>query len=114
MIQERNIGLYIVLTLVTCGIFGLYWLVVITEDMNSLAEDGDNTDGALVLLLTIVTCGIYGLYWAYKQGQRIDKLNGMQGGSTGILYLILNFIGLSLVTYALLQNELNKRANIPE
>ena len=113
-IQERSIPLYIVLTIVTCGIFGLYWLVVIANDMNNLANDGDNTDGVIVLLLTIITCGIYGFYWAYKQGQRIDTMNGVQGGSTGILYLILNVIGLSIVTYALIQSELNKKATVVE
>ncbi len=108
-IVERSIPLYIILTIITCGLFGIYWLIVMADDMNALANDGDNTSGAVVFLLTLITCGIYGLYWVYKQGVRVDALNGAQA-NTGIIYLLLNFFGLSIVTYALIQNELNKRA----
>ncbi len=108
-IVERSIPLYIILTIITCGLFGIYWLIVMADDMNALANDGDNTSGALVFLLTLITCGIYGWFWVYKQGQRIDRLNGAQA-NTGIIYIILNVVGLSIVTYALIQNELNKRA----
>ena len=108
-IVERSIPLYIILTIITCGLFGIYWLIVMADDMNALANDGDNTSGALVFLLTLITCGIYGWFWVYKQGQRIDRLNGTQA-NTGIIYIILNVVGLSIVTYALIQNELNKRA----
>ncbi len=113
-IVERNIALYIILTLITCGLFGIYWLIVLADDMNAIANDGDMMSGAMVFLLTLVTCGIYGFYWAYKQGARIDEMNGIKGGTTGILYLILNLFGLSIITYALIQSELNKRANVIE
>ena len=112
-IQERNIALYIILTIITCGLFGIYWLIVLADDMNAAAADGDETSGAVVFLLTLITCGIYGLYWSYKQGERIDKMNGTQG-STGILYLILDLFGFAIIVYALIQNELNKRATTIE
>lgn len=107
----RNVALYIVLTVITCGLFGLYWLVVLADDMNRLANDGDNMDGILVLLLSIVTCGIYGFYWAYKQGVRVDRMNGNPNGSTGILYLIVGLVGFNIIVYALLQNEINQKVN---
>lgn len=65
MIKERSIVLYIILSIITCGIFGLYWFVCITEDTNA-AADVAGTSGGLALLFTIITCGIYGFYWAYK------------------------------------------------
>ena len=108
-IVERSIPLYIILTIITCGLFGIYWLIVMADDMNALANDGDTTSGAVVFLLTLITCGIYGWYWVYKQGQRVDQLNNAQA-NTGVIYIILNVVGLSIVTYALIQNELNKRA----
>lgn len=37
MIKERSIVLYIILSIITCGIFGLYWFVCITEDTNAAA-----------------------------------------------------------------------------
>ena len=113
-IQERNIALYIILTIITCGLFGIYWLIVLADDMNTVADDEFKTSGAMVFLLTLITCGIYGLYWAFKQGERIDKWNGVQGGSTGILYLILDLFGFGIIVYALMQNELNKKATVIE
>lgn len=31
MIKERSIVLYIILSIITCGIFGLYWFVCIQK-----------------------------------------------------------------------------------
>ena len=114
MIKQRNIAVCIILSIVTCGIYGLYWFVCLTDDVNTAAEE-QGTTGAVALLLSIVTCGIYGLYWAYKMGEKVDLIksrNGMQTSNSGIMYLILNFIGLSIVTWALLQNELNQVADV--
>ena len=90
MIKERSIVLYIILSIVTCGIFGLYWFVCITEDTNA-AADVAGTSGGLALLFTIITCGIYGFYWAYKCGEKLDiakEKRGMPAGNGGILYLL--------------------------
>ena len=110
-VQERNIALCIILSLVTCGIYGLYWFVCLTEDTNAAANE-EGTSGVLALVLTIVTCGIYGLYWAYKRGERLDKAKvnrGMPASNGGVLYLILYIFG-GIIAYALIQNELNKLA----
>ncbi|MCI8326884.1 MAG: DUF4234 domain-containing protein [Lachnospiraceae bacterium] len=109
MIRERSIVLYIVLTIITCGIFGLYWFVCLTDDTNAAAEV-QGTSGGLALLLTLITCGIYGLYWAYKCGEKIDiahEKRGLPAGNGGILYLLLYIFG-GVIAYALIQNELNK------
>jgi membrane protease YdiL (CAAX protease family) len=111
MIEKRNIALYVIVTLVTCGLFGLYWFVVLTDDTNKLAGEAD-TSGVIALLLTIVTCGLYGLYWAYKRGEKIDKAKQMRNipaSNGGILYLILYFFG-GIIAYALIQNEINNLA----
>ncbi len=110
--QERNIALCIVLSIVTCGIYGLYWYVTLADGLNQ-AVGVEDTSGGMVLLFTIITCGIYGLYWCYKAGEKVDTIRqrrGEGGSNNGIVYLILTFIGLGIVTYALIQNELNKLA----
>ena len=110
-VQERNIALCIILSLVTCGIYGLCWFVCLTDDTNAAANE-EGTSGVLALVLTIVTCGIYGLYWAYKRGELLDKAKvnrGMPASNGGVLYLILYIFG-GIIAYALIQNELNKLA----
>lgn len=113
MIERRNIAVCIVLTLVTCGIYGIYWIVCLTNDVNTVSGDVNGTSGGMVVLLTIVTCGICGIYWAYKQGEKLDftKNNrGIPSSNSGVLYLILQIFGFGIIAYALMQNELNKLA----
>lgn len=111
MIQKRDIVVCILLSIVTCGIYSLYWFVCLTDDTNALAGEAD-TSGGVALLLTLITCGIYGFYWAYRRGEKIDKVKQMHNipaGNGGVLYLILYLFG-GLIAYALIQNELNNLA----
>ncbi len=111
MVKEKNIALCIVLSLVTCGIYGIYWFVTLTDDTNTIAGE-PGTTGVMAFVLTIITCGIYGLYWAYKCGEKIDKAHQNRGEAAsngGILYLILFIFG-GIIAYALIQNEINKFA----
>mgnify|MGYP004461178449 FL=1 len=112
-IQQRNIALCIILSIVTCGIYGLYWLYTMTEDTNRLSRDPGATSGGIVILLSIVTCSIYLWYWMYKRGEILDRAKverGLPSSNSGILYIILAFFGLGIVSYALIQNELNNLA----
>ena len=112
MVQQKNIALCIVLSLVTCGIYGIYWFITLTNDLNT-ATGVEGTSGGVAFLLSLVTCSIYMYYWAFKCGEKVDKIrqqNGEAGGSNGVLYLILCLFGLGIVTYALVQSELNKVA----
>lgn len=109
-IQPKNIAVCIILSIITCGIYGIYWFVVLSDEAGSLSGD-NSTSGVTAFLLTIVTCGIYGIYWAYKMGERIDTIKTQKGTpseNTGILYLILTIFGFSIIYYALAQNEINK------
>ena len=89
-----------------------YWIVVLTDDTNQIANETGDTSGIMVIILSIVTCGIYGLFWAYKRGEKIDKahqLNGQPASNGGVLYLILYIFG-GIIALALIQNEVNKFA----
>ncbi|MDD6798107.1 MAG: DUF4234 domain-containing protein [Clostridia bacterium] len=112
MIKEKNVVLAIVLSIVTCGIYGLYWFVTITDETNQLTNS-QLASGVMALVLTIVTCGIYGFYWAYKLGEKVDMLKQQRGeapSSSPVLFLILQIFGLGIINYVLAQLELNKFA----
>ena len=80
MTTKRNIALCIILTIVTCGIYGLYWFVCITNEANVVSgHASDGTSGGVALILSIITCNIYGLYWAYKQGEKLDEAKTAKG-----------------------------------
>ena len=107
---NRSIPICIVLTLVTVGIYGLYWFVVMTDEMNQAAGEPEATSGGMALLFSIITCGIYSIYWAYKMGEKVDRVKGQPGGNSPILFLILSIFGLGIINYCLIQDTLNKYA----
>lgn len=112
MVSKKNVLLCVVLSIVTCGIYAIYWFICLTEDTNRLAGDND-TSGIVAWLLSIVTCGIYGLFWAYKRGEKIDRAKQMRNipaNNGGILYLVLFIFG-GIIAYALIQNEINNLAD---
>lgn len=112
-IQNRNIVTCIILTLVTCGIYGLYWYFCIIQDLNTVSEAKDSQTPGMILLLTIVTCGIYGWIWFYNAGERVDTIkvrNGESASNYNLIFILLAIFGLSIVNYALIQTELNKFA----
>lgn len=115
MMERKSIPLCIVLSLVTCGLYSLYWMYCLAEDIRFLARDEGIPGGGTVLLLSLVTCGIYGLYWLYRCGELMDALrarNGRLEGHLGILCLLLGVLGFGIIAFALLQSELNEYAGI--
>ena len=116
MIKERNIVVAILLSIITCGIYGIYWFITLTDDVAKSNSDADFT-GVKSLIFTLITCGIYGIYWNYKIGKEmyeVNQKNGINANDNSVLYLILSIFGLSIVTYCIVQNELNiiaKRSN---
>lgn len=89
MIKQRNIALCIVFSIITFGIYALYWFVCLTNDANQESGQTDATSGGVALLLTIVTCNIYGWFWAYKMGEKIDAIKTKNGQSAGNLLFLL-------------------------
>lgn len=114
-ITSRSIAVAIILSIVTCGIYSLYWLYCLVTDLNMASGETEDTSGGMVVLLNIVTCGIYMLYWLYKAGGKVNKIhyldNRPQDSSLGLLYLLLSLFGFQIVSIALIQNELNKVAD---
>lgn len=111
--RQRDVALSIVFTVITCGIYGIYWFICLTDEMNMATGETD-TSGGMAFLFTLLTCGIYGIYWSYKMGEKRNRAYQMRGmtadPNAGILYLVLSLLGLNIVVFALLQDSLNKTA----
>ena len=111
---KRNIAVSIILSIVTCGIYNIYWFICLTNETNLASGRNQDTSGGLAFLFNLLTCGIYGIYWSYKMGEKISEARVQRGLSADnnfpIIYLLLSIFGLSIVTHALIQNELN---NLP-
>lgn len=109
MIKNRSIVLCIVFSIITCGIYGIYWFVCLNDDMNTLVKDDYQTSGGIAFLLTLVTCGLYGIYWIYKMSQKMNVLR--PNSDNTVLFIILQICGLGIVNYCIMQSEINIRAN---
>lgn len=108
-VPERNIAMCVIFSILTCGIYGIYWFICITDEVNAVSEE-NGTTGGLAFLFTLLTCGIYGIYWAYCNGQKLAKAGNKYNkaiGDNAVLYLILQIVGLGIVNYCLMQNDLN-------
>lgn len=111
-LPERSIALAIVLSIITCGIYAIYWFIVITDEANAVSDE-QGTSGGVAFLLNLVTCGIYGIYWSYRMGQKLYSAGQKYNkpiGDNAVLYLVLSIFGLGIINYCLIQNDLNRFA----
>ncbi len=109
--KNRNIAVCIILSFVTCGIYCIYWLYVLNEEINTIHGTPDDTSGGAVIAFYLLTCGFYGWYWYYKMGNKIDDIKiktGAQPSTSAIMFLILGICGLGIVNYAIMQDTINK------
>lgn len=94
--EDRSLLTYILLTLVTCGIYSYYYIYCLANDINTVCQgDGKDTAGLLkFLLLSLVTCGIYTWVWYYSVGNRLTEnaprygLNFQENGTTVLLWML--------------------------
>lgn len=113
LLTKREIAVSIILSIITCGIYSIYWFIVMTDEANKVSGDR-GTSGGVAFLLTLVTCGIYGIYWNYKMGQKLylaGRTYNKDIADNSVLYLILSIFGFSIISYCLIQNDLNKFAD---
>ena len=115
--DDRGLVSYIILNIITCGIYGYYFLYKMAHDINIACEgDGENTSGLVAfIILSFVTCGIYAWFWYYKLGNRLAEnaprygMNFQENGTTVLLWLIFGAflcgIGPFIAMHILIKNS---------
>ena len=98
---DRSLLIYVLLSIITCGIYGLYFIYAMARDINIACEgDGQKTRGLLgYFLLSIITCGIYPLFWEYSIGNRMAegaRRYGMEFQENGTTVLMWQIFGVAL------------------
>jgi hypothetical protein len=110
MKKQRSIGLAIVFTILTFGIYGIYWYISLTNEVSRLSNE-PNFSGAKAFLLSIITCGIYSFFWVYQLGKNIAKAQGLQGKrvtDNATLFVVLTFFSLGIVAFSIAQSDVNQ------
>lgn len=109
-IEPRNIGVAILLSILTCGIYYFYWIYKVTNEVSYLTGDS-SFRGGLTVLLGIITCSIYFWFWYYQLGEKLSELQTRDSQATNndsILLVILAVLGFGIVAIAIAQSNLNK------
>ena len=104
-IKERNIVVCILLSLVTCGIYGIYWAIMLAREAVSVKDPADSGLLEIVLMLFLP---FIGLFLAEKKFADGCTARGIPHSDNSVLYLILGLVGLGIVGFCMLQNDLNK------
>ena len=109
-----NIAVAIILTIITCGLYGLYWQYRQMAALNQFFGREEYNFG-MWLLLSIITCGIFAMYYEYKMADGINEIKEFRGrrvdGNLPLICLLLTIFGLGLVSLAIQQNEINLLCN---
>ncbi len=100
MVKNRNPILVIIFSIITLGIYGIYWLYSTKKEMNEL--------GAGIPTLWLIIIPLVNIYWLYKYSMGTAKV-AKKEDSMGLIYFIL-WIVFSPVSMILTQIELNKLA----
>lgn len=103
-IKERNPIIAIILTFVTCGIYGIYWSVCMAREAVSVKDANDS--GVLEIVLFLFLAPI-GFFLAEKKLAEGCAAKGIAHNDNSLLYLILGFVGLGIVNFFIMQSDLN-------
>lgn len=107
---SRSLLMYSVLSLITCGVYGVLEMRALIRDVNKIcAGDGRQTCGLVkLILLTVVTCGIYLLYWCYCMGNRLWEnarrygKNAAEDGTTLLMWMVFGTMLCAIGPYVAL------------
>jgi Domain of unknown function (DUF4234) len=107
----------LILTYVTCGIYGLYWQYLTTQELSSASGRTELNPG-LELVLSVLTCGLFSLYVYYRNAELIHNTLTERGivhenkTQTVLLLVVASFfVGITAwIPPLLLQDEYNKLA----
>jgi heme/copper-type cytochrome/quinol oxidase subunit 2 len=125
MIKRRSLLTLVLLSIITCGIYGIIFWYSYSDDMNRICKgDGKDTKNyIIVILLSFITCGIYYWVWLYGVGNRLSEnaprygTNFQENGTTILLWMIVGSmlcgIGSFVAMHIMIKNmnELGDRYN---
>jgi|GEM_PF-629345 len=106
-INKRKIGVCILLSIVTFGIYQIYWEYLLVKNTRAIQKDKSNCTGEMLCLVFVP---FYSLFWWFTRGKTVkDKFaeHGYSAIGNEIAYLILGIFGLTIVSMAIMQNDFN-------
>jgi len=116
-LENRSVAVCVILSIVTCGIYSIYWLYKIAQGFYyAQTYEKVSTSPGVTILLFYLTCGIYGYYCYYKWGRASSEIAyryGRDGSEKAVIYLLLAIFGFSIINDALIQSDFNDWLSSP-
>ena len=107
LISIRNIVPCIVVSLVTLGGYGIYWVYKLMKNIKTMENDKSE---CYKEMLCLVFVPFYSYYWWVTRGKKVKSIfDACKINTTGneTLYLILAIFGLEFVSMAIMQSDFN-------
>jgi len=103
-IKKRNPVLVLIFTIITLGIYGLYWIVSTTNELKRNTQSAPNPWLLLLMLIPFVNFIVILIYY-WKYSKAINELSGFSAGLMFVLWLFISPVGMIIA-----QIQLNKKA----
>lgn len=108
---RRSILAGVILSIITCGIYSLYWQFKQMDTLNVWLGRNDYSFW-LWLLISILTCGIFGIYYEYKMACGINEVQNnhdiLHDHNLPIICVLLAIFGVGIASLAIQQYQINK------
>jgi hypothetical protein len=106
-----SIGVGIILVIVTCGLYAIYWQYKQMQTLNAFLGR-EEYDFMMWLLLGLVTCGLFTIYYEYRMANGINEIQEQRGmrvhSDLALICLLLAIVGLGIVSIAIQQADINE------
>ena len=106
-INKRNIAICILWTVLTGGIYGIYWMYLLVKNIRTVRGKPSRCIGEVLCLIFVP---FYHLYWWYTRGEAIKQAfckHNQNSIGNGFLYLVFAILGLNIVSMAIMQENFN-------
>jgi len=97
MVKHRNIFLVYLFSIITFGIYAIYWLVATKSEINDL--------GAKIPTSWLLVVPIANIYWLYKYCEGFSE--NIKKDNNAVAWFIL-YLFVGIIMPAIVQSELNK------
>ena len=109
MLKNRSVAMVIILSIVTCGIYSLYWAYV---TVTALDEEGNASNMPAIVQFILFFLYVGYIVFAINANNNLNAIRAKKGlpeKDQMVIYLLLG-IFIPIVLVALVQNEINELA----
>jgi hypothetical protein len=105
-IKNRNMIVQVILTIITLGIYTIYWFYQISMEMKNIANDTYASPALWTVLLFIP----FGAFYSYYKFSELYERISVEKFNRWLLFVL--YLVFSPAVWFIVQTDLNKRADV--